>query len=146
VEGIDPEDGSVFHKQVAASAAAATDAPSSLGKRKRASSVSAAAPPAAQPAAPPAAPPPPEAVAGMLALGEAEEAGGDGRLGVIRSELARAAVRQPLRGGHRCRSCGNVFGKTRRAARGKTAKKGGKKAVRKGSFRKGRKHSKKQRR
>lgn len=49
-------------------------------------------------------------------------------------------------GGHRCRSCGNVFGKTRRAARGKTAKKGGKKAVRKGSFRKGRKHSKKQRR
>jgi hypothetical protein len=56
-------------------------------------------------------------------------------------------------GGRRCRSCGNVFGKTRRAARGKkskkagkTAKKGGKKAVRKGSFRKGRKHSKKQRR
>jgi hypothetical protein len=56
-------------------------------------------------------------------------------------------------GGRRCRSCGNVFGKTRRAARGKkskksgkTAKKGGKKAVRKGSFRKGRKHSKKHRR
>ena len=58
-----------------------------------------------------------------------------------------------MEGGRRCRSCGNVFRKTRRAARGKkskksgkTAKKGGKKAVRKGSFRKGRKHSKKQRR
>jgi hypothetical protein len=48
-------------------------------------------------------------------------------------------------GGRRCHSCGNVFGKTRRAARGKKSKKGGKKAVRKGSFRKGRKHSKKAR-
>ena len=59
----------------------------------------------------------------------------------------------PPAGGRRCHSCGNVFGKTRRAARGKkskksgkTAKKGGKKAVRTGSFRKGRKHSKKHRR
>jgi hypothetical protein len=59
---------------------------------------------------------------------------------------------EAMEGGRRCRSCGNVFGKTRRAARGKkskkggkTAKKGGKKAVRKGSFRKGRKLSKKQR-
>jgi len=79
-----------------------------------------------------------------------DESDGLGRLGV---EAMREAVRQPPMGGQRCHSCGNVFGKTRRAARGKkskksgkTAKKGGKKAVRKGSFRKGRKHSKKQRR
>jgi hypothetical protein len=128
-------------------AAAAPAAAPGVGSKRGRDDVNAAVDPAKRP----------RAAAGAANGSDAddEDSEGDEELPGAPSGLApgdKHPTGRPM-GGRRCHSCGNVFGKTRRAARGKkskksgkTAKKGGKKAVRKGSFRKGRKHSKKQRR